>query len=116
MSDDKEIKELKDAADLIREAMNDLEDYFCKIKHSKRILQYKENGKLTQDIILSILAGFVAMQITEFGCKAKMVHDATQMELPRDKRILYLSELFQYHYKHMMDQYETFVRLINDNK
>lgn len=86
----------EEATLLIRQATTDLEEFFCKIKKSKKMLKFKDkNPELLTMMLLNMLGAFSLMQIIEISGKAKIIDNDLNKELNRQERFCKHVEMFK---------------------
>lgn len=107
MNNEKIIIEDEEIQKIIRKASIDLEDIYCKIKKSHKILKYKSNGSLINDIYTNIICHFSLFQILENSSKCKMINNDTNKEFNRKERFILLVNnfisTFEYHCKQHLE-------------
>ena len=102
MISDKDQKEIKN---LIFDASRDLDEYFCKIKKSKKILKYMDNGNVIHDIFIYIISNFSITQILEYSHKSKMLHEDVKSPLNRKERFKVAIEMFKGRFDYIYQQH-----------
>src|SRR4029079_4860191 len=104
-SNDLTDEERKEISILIRKASTDLDEMYCKIKKSNKILKYRSNGTLINEIYSNILAHFSLLQIIEFSGKSKMVNNEKNLVLNRKQRFEVCADIYKGKFEYLYQQH-----------
>lgn len=105
-------KKKAEASLVIRQAVDELETCYNKIKKSQKILKFRDDGALVTEIYTNILACFTLTQILEYSAKNKMIENETNQTVPRKQRFMLcvqvfiekLQFLYKQHLEHINDE------------
>ncbi len=107
-------KQKEDIALLIKQAGYDLDEFYSKIKKSKKFLKFKDNGVLLSEMNLYVLSQFVVMNIVEMSSKSKMIHNGSKRELNRKERFKFMIQIYEEKFEFVVKQYEEYLEKEND--